>query len=123
MARFGMEARHRSGGSAAPVRTCVGCRGRESRSDLLRVVFRPGREAKAGVSAPHDAAAASVVPDPRRRLPGRGAWIHPTWECMRAAERRRAFARALRVRGNPDTRPLVEYMAHTTPVRDGADGR
>ncbi|QDQ97669.1 YlxR family protein [Tomitella fengzijianii] len=123
MARFGTEARHRSGSSVAPVRTCVGCRGRGFRTDLLRVVSRPAQESKAGVSAPQDAVAASVVPDPRRRLPGRGAWIHPSWECVHAAERRRAFARALRVRGNPDTRPLAEYMAQIAPVRGGADGR
>jgi hypothetical protein len=43
--------------------------------------------------------AGEVVPDPRRRLSGRGAWLHPRADCLRAAERRRAFPRALRVPG------------------------
>lgn len=40
-----------------------------------------------------------LTPDPRRRLPGRGAWLHPDLECLRRAERRGAFPRALRVPG------------------------
>ncbi|HEX3788217.1 MAG TPA: YlxR family protein [Pseudonocardiaceae bacterium] len=47
-----------------------------------------------------------VVPDPRRRLPGRGAWLHPSPDCLRAAERRRAFPRALRVPGPLDVGPV-----------------
>ncbi len=105
MARFGTESPHRSG-VAAPVRTCVGCRGRECRSALLRVVARPGEAGRPGTGP-----VSIVIPDPDGSLPGRGAWIHPTAECMRAAERRRAFGRALRVRGNPDTRPVVEFLS------------
>lgn len=37
-----------------------------------------------------------VVPDPVGTAPGRGAHLHPTPECFELAERRRAFARALR---------------------------
>jgi len=37
-----------------------------------------------------------VVPDPDRRLPGRGAYVHPLRACLDAAVRRRAFPRALR---------------------------
>jgi uncharacterized protein len=40
-----------------------------------------------------------VIPDPRRRLPGRGAWVHPVPECLHRAERRSAFPRALRLPG------------------------
>src|SRR5699024_9422111 len=105
MARFGTESPHRSG-VAAPVRTCVGCRGRGYRSELLRVVARPGAAERTGAGP-----ALIVVPDPDAGLPGRGAWIHPTAECMRAAERRRAFGRALRVRGNPDTSPVAGYLS------------
>jgi len=63
-----------------PVRTCLGCRQRDSRASLLRVVARDGR----------------VVVDAAAREPGRGAWLHPSLECVTAAERRRAFGRALR---------------------------
>ena len=67
-----------------PVRTCVGCRQRAAKADLLRVVLDDrgaGRE---------------VVPDPGGRLPGRGAHLHPTADCLQQALRRRAFTRALR---------------------------
>jgi uncharacterized protein len=65
------------------MRTCVGCRSRARATGLLRVV------AVSGV----------LTPDLRRRLPGRGAWLHPDPECLRRAERRGAFPRALRVPG------------------------
>jgi predicted RNA-binding protein YlxR (DUF448 family) len=65
------------------VRTCVGCRSRAARSDLLRIVVVDGE----------------LVPDVRRRLPGRGAHLHPDLACLDLAERRKAFPRALRVPG------------------------
>ncbi|WP_307374640.1 YlxR family protein [Microbacterium sp. W4I20] len=71
-----------------PVRTCVGCRMRASRSALLRVVSQNN----------------VLVMDEDAVLPGRGAWVHPTRECMDAALRRRAFGRALRVSTPLDTR-------------------
>ena len=37
-----------------------------------------------------------AVPDPVRRLPGRGAYLHPVRRCLEAAVRRQAFARAFR---------------------------
>jgi predicted RNA-binding protein YlxR (DUF448 family) len=43
-----------------------------------------------------------VVTDVSAVLPGRGAWLHPTLECFRLAERRRAFGRALRAQGELD---------------------
>ncbi|WP_370450420.1 MULTISPECIES: YlxR family protein [Nocardia] len=84
----------------APVRTCVGCRKRELAADLLRVVAQD-------VDGEHSAA---VVPDPRRRLPGRGAWLHPLSACLSTAVRRRAFGRALRVSGNLDISALEQYV-------------
>ncbi|MDQ3153586.1 MAG: YlxR family protein [Actinomycetota bacterium] len=75
---------------------CVGCRTREAASGLLRVVVVEG----------------TVVPDPRRRLPGRGAWLHRDPECLRTAERRRAFPRALRTEGALDTAPVHAHLDH-----------
>jgi uncharacterized protein len=77
-----------------PVRTCVGCRTRASRSALLRVV----------------AIDSKLVLDERASLPGRGAWVHDTRECMDAALRRRAFVRALRVSGPLDTQTIEEQI-------------
>nr|WP_243727103.1 YlxR family protein [Actinocrispum wychmicini] len=47
-------------------------------------------------------ASGKLVPDPRRRHVGRGAWLHPTPTCLDSAEKRRAFPRALRVPGPLD---------------------
>ncbi|WP_328413233.1 YlxR family protein [Nocardia sp. NBC_00403] len=89
---------------AAPVRTCIGCRKRELAVDLLRIV---ARECETGTNGSH---AFAIVPDPQRRLPGRGAWLHPVSVCLTAAERRRAFGRALRVSGHLDISALEKYL-------------
>ncbi|WP_446689062.1 YlxR family protein [Saccharothrix tamanrassetensis] len=52
----------------------------------------------------------TVVPDARRRLPGRGAWLHPDPGCLRDAEKRRAFPRALRVPGPLDVERLRGHL-------------
>jgi predicted RNA-binding protein YlxR (DUF448 family) len=70
-----------------PVRTCIGCRSRAPRSSLLRVVSQKSH----------------VVADASAELPGRGAWLQPTLECYQLAVRRRAFGRALRIRGEVET--------------------
>ncbi len=77
-----------------PVRTCVGCRARAPRSTLLRVV----------------AVDSTLVPDERASMPGRGAWVHETRECVDAAIRRRAFVRALRVSGPLDTQTFEKRL-------------
>jgi predicted RNA-binding protein YlxR (DUF448 family) len=69
-----------------PVRTCVGCRKRAAKSELVRVTV--GSDA-------HGQPA--VVPDPGATAPGRGAHVHPTTECYDLAVRKKAFGRALRV--------------------------
>lgn len=38
----------------------------------------------------------TVVVDPRRRAPGRGAYVHPDAACVALAVRKRAFGRTLR---------------------------
>ena len=89
-----------------PVRTCIGCRRRATKNELLRVV------------AGSDADGQPVVrPDPNGRAPGRGAHLHPTTECLDQAVRRRAFTRALRVEvmvpnGLSDA-PLREHLARS----------
>lgn len=72
------------------IRTCVACRQRAARDKLLRVVLREGR----------------LEVDERAVLPGRGAWVHPTADCLKLSVSRGAFARALKVSGKLDTSPL-----------------
>ncbi|MCP1429637.1 putative RNA-binding protein YlxR (DUF448 family) [Microbacterium foliorum] len=50
-----------------------------------------------------------LILDESAVLPGRGAWVHPTPECMEAALRRRAFGRALRVTSELDTRNIAQH--------------
>ena len=82
-----------------PVRTCVGCRVRAEQVSLLRVVVADG----------------SLVVDPERRLPGRGASVHPDLACVDLADKRRAFPRALRVDGPLSADPVRDYVKHTHP--------
>ncbi|MDX2355600.1 YlxR family protein [Dietzia sp. PP-33] len=81
---------------AGPVRTCVGCRRRDSDSRLLRIV--------------HDPEAASLSPDPHRRAHGRGAWVHRDERCIATALDRKAFIRSLRVAGNVSQDALSEMI-------------
>ena len=84
---------------SGPVRTCVGCRRRELAVGLLRVV---------AVSTGNGNCA--VIVDAARSLPGRGAWLHPAPQCAREAIRRRAFTKALRITGAPDTSAVIEHI-------------
>jgi uncharacterized protein len=98
-----------------PVRTCVGCRQRADRSVLLRVV------------AVQEEGEVLAVPDLRRSLPGRGAWLHLDPGCLEQAERRKAFGRALRVSTRIDLAPvatLLEQQAcrHDRPGSALSDG-
>ena len=63
-----------------PVRTCIGCRSREEKVRLIRIVLRDG----------------GVAVDVRQREPGRGAYLHPRPECLEQALKRRNLGRALR---------------------------
>ena len=53
---------------------------------------------------------ARVVVDQRLRLPGRGAWLHPTPECLDLAARLKAFGRALRVKALLDVAAVKAYI-------------
>ncbi|MEZ0581083.1 YlxR family protein [Nocardioides sp. MH1] len=82
-----------------PVRTCIGCRERAARSELLRVIAGSGTD---GLPA--------ATPDPDGTAPGRGAHLHPTPGCYDLAVRRKAFSRALRVQGGLSSAPVGDYL-------------
>src|ERR687896_974584 len=82
------------------VRTCIGCRERAAKSELLRMVAGSDTHGRP-----------AVVPDPEAVAPGRGAHLHPTRACYDLAVRRRAFARALRSGAGLAPGPVGEYVA------------
>src|SRR6201994_4883796 len=84
-----------AGQGKKPVRSCVGCKGRAVKSSLLRLV----------------AAGNGIVPDPQARQPGRGAYLHPSLDCLELAPRRRVFSRVLRASGALDTARLASYLS------------
>ena len=64
-----------------------------------------------------------AVPDPLHRSAGRGASLHLDLACLDLAERRRAFARALRRSESLDLTALRAYIdAAGRPSRDMARG-
>ncbi|WP_425388703.1 YlxR family protein [Amycolatopsis jejuensis] len=71
--------------------------------ELLRVVAVDGR----------------LAVDEGRRLPGRGAWLHPGPHCLARAERKRAFPRALRAAGALDAARLHEHAAFAADIGSG----
>ncbi|MFC3806196.1 YlxR family protein [Terrabacter sp. MAHUQ-38] len=98
----------RTGLRAEPSRTCVGCRGSDSWSALLRVVAVTDRGAE-------DSSSVTLRPDPRHRMPGRGAWLHPTPECFELAVRRKAFGRALRLQTAVDVSAVARHLGMHHP--------
>ncbi|WP_240617459.1 YlxR family protein [Nocardioides speluncae] len=90
-----------------PVRTCIGCRERAARSELLRIV--------AGTDSNGQPA---VCPDPDRTAAGRGAHLHPTAECYELAVRRRAFSRALRAGAGLASASVRDYVDSSAFNRD-----
>ena len=59
---------------------CAGCREREDKTALLRIVARGG---------------VGIV-DPAQTEPGRGVYLHPRRECLDQAMKRRSMGRSLR---------------------------
>jgi uncharacterized protein len=70
-----------------PVRTCVGCRQEAGKQALIRLVRRPGGGAMADVEKQRD---------------GRGAYLHPSVECIALARKKGTLERALRTTVQPE---------------------
>ncbi|MFN3891112.1 MAG: RNA-binding protein [Beijerinckiaceae bacterium] len=62
-------------------RTCIVTRAKLPPDELMRFVLSPGGE---------------VVPDLKRKLPGRGVWVQATAKAVAEAVRRKAFARGFK---------------------------
>lgn len=80
------------------VRTCVGCRERDKRERLLRIVVRDS----------------ILVIDEKGGLPGRGSHVHDREACLQQAIVRRAFSRALRVATQVDTTQIENRLQKMT---------
>jgi predicted RNA-binding protein YlxR (DUF448 family) len=63
-----------------------------------------------------------VVPDLDRSAPGRGAWLHRDGQCAELAQRRRAYARALKVPGPVDS-AAVSALIGTFELLGKTDGQ
>lgn len=63
-----------------PVRQCLGCREMKPKRELIRVVRSPE---------------GAIALDAGGKLPGRGAYLCPSAECMKKARRSKALERAL----------------------------
>ncbi|WP_422665080.1 YlxR family protein [Agrococcus beijingensis] len=72
------------------IRTCLGCRARTEPAHLVRIVAQDS----------------VAVVDLDQRLPGRGAWVHPTQQCVERAVR--SLPRALRQKPL-DTSPIARW--------------
>lgn len=66
------------------LRTCIGCKQSDARQKLLRLV-----------RSSNEFGELNALIDMRRRRPGRGAWLHPSENCIKLALKRRAIGRAL----------------------------
>ena len=64
-----------------PIRTCVACRTKGDKKGLARVVRTPSGE---------------IILDPTGKMPGRGAYLCPSPECLRRAVKEKRLSRALR---------------------------
>jgi len=90
---------------ARPVRQCAVTRIRCPEDDLLRFVLDPEKR---------------VVPDLKRKLPGRGVWITATRESVDRAVRRKSFARGFReaVIVDPDLADAVGHLLRRAALQD-----
>lgn len=65
-----------------PQRMCIACRTRSVQRELCRIACQDGM----------------LIYDEQRRIPGRGAWVHPDSRCLKRAQNAGALAHALRLK-------------------------
>ncbi len=93
------EAPPNTGGAAEPRRSCVGCRRRRPKTALRRIAKTPD----------------GVRYDPQMRLPGRGAYVCPSPDCIESAASRdgNALRRALRGAPENEVREAITTLTRT----------
>ncbi|MCL2884352.1 MAG: YlxR family protein [Oscillospiraceae bacterium] len=64
-----------------PVRKCSGCSEHKDKSQLVRIVKSP---------------AGAIALDPTGKAPGRGAYLCPSADCLKAARKARRLERAFK---------------------------
>ena len=84
-----------------PQRQCVGCRTMRDKKELIRVVHSAG---------------GAVSLDFSGRLPGRGAYLCPSEECLRRARKAKALERAFATEIGES---VYEALAKELEVRGG----
>jgi predicted RNA-binding protein YlxR (DUF448 family) len=80
-----------------PERMCVGCREPAAKRDLIRIAR----------------AADGIVADLSATMQGRGAYIHPRWECASRSLRHGALGKALRARPTSEEAARLEADIRT----------
>jgi uncharacterized protein len=90
---------------ARPVRQCAVGRTRSPEDDLLRFVLDPEKR---------------VVPDLKRKLPGRGVWITATRAAVDRAVKQKSFARGFRqaVTVDPTLADTVDALLRRAALQD-----
>ncbi|MBN1485015.1 MAG: YlxR family protein [Chloroflexia bacterium] len=84
-----------------PLRTCVGCRQKQPKRDMIRILRTPEGELKIDSSG---------------RGSGRGAYLCPTPRCWELALKRRALNRALRLVLTPAEVAHLREYAQSLPA-------
>jgi len=65
-----------------PMRMCIGCGERKTKSELIRVVYNKNDK--------------RITVDLKGKMPGRGAYLCPDRECLLKARKKNSLARALK---------------------------
>ena len=97
-----------------PLRTCIGCSNRDTQRNMLRIVRSCGGDGPTSQR---------ILVDVRRDMPGRGAWLHPSVQCLQQAVRRNAFARAFKtVCGASQVQAFAEQLQQRLEAEERTAG-
>lgn len=80
------------GANHQPVRMCVSCRQKENKNTFIRIINNNG----------------DVAVDLSGKMPGRGAYIHKSEQCLKIALKKKSLNRALRCNVCDEVYTLLE---------------